>query len=412
MTITRLRQFVLAVGVLALLPSASGAFSEAAPESRRMARAKDFIADEQWTRAIEELRAAADDPREPNKDEALFWLAHSLNQDSDFASAVDAIRRLEHDFPFSRWVKPARSLLIELAQKLRRDDVLWGWATLPPPPPPPPAAAPPRPVVAPVPPAAPSPPGHVPVPRPAKPAPPVPTTPVVVSPPVPPAAPSAPPVPWVFETWSPDADQRILALGSLIQTDAAKVIPMLRKMALEEKSPGAARRAVFVLAQSRKPEALTTVVEVAQNGPAFVRIAAVRGLANFGGPDVSEELLRVYSTADLPVKRQVVTSLGERSEAPALMRIATSEADRDLRATAIVTLGRAGGREQLLALYAKADRESKRPIIVGLFTCRGEDELIRIAGKEQDEELRAEILSRLRLLGTPKAREYLAKSKQ
>jgi hypothetical protein len=405
MTITRLRQCVLAVGLLALLPSASGAFSEAAPESRRMARAKDFIADEQWTRAIEELRAAADDPREPNKDEALFWLAHSLNQDSDFASAVDAIRRLEHDFPFSRWVKPARSLLIELAQKLRRDDVLWGWAT-------PPPAAPPRPVVAPVPPAAPSPPGHVPVPRAAKPAPPVPTTPVVVSAPVPPAAPSAPPVPWGFETWSPDADQRILALGLLIQTDAAKVIPMLRKMAFEETNPGAARRAVFVLAQSRKPEALTTVVEVAQNGPAFVRVAAVRGLANFGGPDVSEELLRVYSTADLPVKRQVVTSLGERSEAPALMRIATSEADRHLRATAIVTLGRAGGREQLLALYAKADRDSKRPIIVGLFTCRGEDELIRIAGKEQDQELRAEILSRLQQLGTPKAREYLAKSKQ
>ena len=408
MTITRLRQFVLAVGVLALLPSASGAFSEAAAESRRMARAKDFIADEQWTRAIEELRAAADDPREPNKDEALFWLAHSLNQDSDFASAVDAIRRLEHDFPFSRWVKPARSLLIELAQKLRRDDVLWGLAI----PPPPPPAAPPRPVVAPVPPAAPSPPVHVPVPRPAKPTRPLPTTPAVVPAPVPPAAPSAPPMPWVFETWSPDADQRILALGSLIQTDAAKVIPMLRKMAFEEKNPGAARRAVFVLAQSRKPEALTTVVEVAQNGPAFVRVAAVRGLANFGGPDVSEELLRVYSTADLPVKRQVVTSLGERSEAPALLRIATSEADRHLRATAIVTLGRAGGREQLLALYAKADRESKRPIIVGLFTCRGEDELIRIAGKEQDEELRAEILSRLRLLGTPKAREYLAKSKQ
>ena len=91
-------------------------------------------------------------------------------------------------------------------------------------------------------------------------------------------------------------------------------------------------------------------------------------------------------------------------------RIATSEADQHLRTTAIVTLGRAGGREQLLSLYEKADRASKRPIIVGLFTCRGEDELIQIADKEQDEQLRAEILSRLRLLGTPKARAYLAKT--
>jgi HEAT repeat protein len=225
-----------------------------------------------------------------------------------------------------------------------------------------------------------------------------------------PAAPSAPPVPWVFETWAPDADQRILALGSLIHTDAAKVIPMLHKLAVDEKNPGAARRAVFVLAQSRKPEALSMVVEVAEHGPAFVRVAAVRGLGTFGGPEASRELLRVYATADAPVKRQVVTSLGERAEAVALLRIATSEADQHLRTTAIVTLGRAGGREQLLSLYEKADRASKRPIIVGLFTCRGEDELIQIADKEQDEHLRAEILSRLRLLGTPKARAYLAET--
>ena len=401
MRITRLRQFALAVGLLVLLPSASSAFMEAA-ESRRMARAKDFIADEQWTRAIDDLRAAADDPREPNKDEALFWLAHSLNQDSDFASAVDAIRRLEREFPSSRWVKPARSLLIELAQKLRRDDVLW-WTAAPAP------ARPSRPAP-PVPPAAPAPPSHVPVPRPAKPA--VATTPVEFPVPVAPAAPSTPPVPWVFETWAPDADQRILALGLLIHTDAAKAIPMLHKLAVDEKNPGAARRAVFVLAQSRKPEALSMVVEVAEHGPAFVRVAAVRGLGTFGGPEASRELLRVYATADTPVKRQVVTSLGERAEAPALLRIATSEADQHLRTTAIVALGRAGGREQLLSLYAKADRASKRPIIVGLFTCRGEDELIRIADKEQDEQLRAEILSQLRLLGTPKARAYLAKTRR
>jgi hypothetical protein len=398
MRITRFRQLVLAVWLLLLLPAASSALAEAVPESRRMARAKDFIADEQWTRAIEELRAAAADPREPNKDEALFWLAHSLNQDSDFASAVESIRRLERDFPSSRWVKPARSLLIELAQKLRRDDVLW-WTAAP---------VPSTPMVAPVPPAPPRPVGSG-APRPAK-APPVATTPEAIPVPVPPP-PAAPPVPWVYESWAPDADQRILALGWLIQTDAAKAIPMLHKLAVDEKNPGAARRAVFVLAQSRKPEALSTVVAVAQNGPPFVRVAAVRGLGNFGGPEVSQELLRVYETADTMVKRQVVTSLGERSETPALVRIAMSEADSRLRASAILTIGRAGGREQLLSLYTKVDRDSKRPVIVGLFTCRGEDELIRIADKEQDEQLRAEILSRLGMLGTPKARAYVAKVK-
>jgi hypothetical protein len=58
-------------------------------------------------------------------------------------------------------------------------------------------------------------------------------------------------------------------------------------------------------------------------------------------------------------------------------------------------------------LYARAAPEDKRPIILGLFNARAEDDLIRIAGEEKDPELRAEVLLRLRLLGTPKAKEYL-----
>src|SRR5881628_2631937 len=102
-------------------------------ESKRMERAKDLIADQQWVRAIDELKAAAADQKEPNKDEALFWLAHSQNQTRDGAAAVETIRRLERDFPASRWVKPARSLRIEIAQRLRRNDVLWYTAAPPPP---------------------------------------------------------------------------------------------------------------------------------------------------------------------------------------------------------------------------------------------------------------------------------------
>ncbi|HEY0876379.1 MAG TPA: hypothetical protein VGD94_23095, partial [Vicinamibacterales bacterium] len=91
-------------------------------QSPRLERAKDLIAEEQWVRAIEQLRAAAADAAEKNKDEALFWLAHSQHQARDLAGAVETIARLERQHPASRWVKPARSLRIEIAQKLRRDD--------------------------------------------------------------------------------------------------------------------------------------------------------------------------------------------------------------------------------------------------------------------------------------------------
>ena len=119
----------------------------AMPESQRMERAKDLIADEQWGRAVDELKAAAADPKESNRDEALFWLAHSQNQSRDFRGAVETISRLERRFPSSRWVKPARSLRIEIAQRLQRNDVLW-WHTVPPAPPAPPGeAVPPQPTL-------------------------------------------------------------------------------------------------------------------------------------------------------------------------------------------------------------------------------------------------------------------------
>src|SRR3954471_18837453 len=128
-------------------------------ESKRMERAKDLIADEEWVRAIDELKGAIADQKEANKDEALFWLAHSENQARDAAAAVETIRRLERDFPASRWVKPARSLRIEIAQRLQRNDVLW-YTAAPPPPPAPPAAPgvpPPAAVAPPAPPASPAP---------------------------------------------------------------------------------------------------------------------------------------------------------------------------------------------------------------------------------------------------------------
>ncbi|HEU4939286.1 MAG TPA: HEAT repeat domain-containing protein [Vicinamibacterales bacterium] len=382
-----------------------------AAESKRMEHAKDLIADEQWVRAIEELKAAAADPKETNKDEALFWLAHSLNQTLDASGAIETIRRLERDYPTSRWVKPARSLRIEIAQRLQRSDLLWYWAT---PPVPPPAVAPPR-MPTPAPAAAPTVPPAVPVPvstaTPRPPAapkavPPMPASPKAVPPA--PAAPFPPPM-WVTEGILPDMDLRIQALARLMRTDAPKVIPILKSIALEGGDSGEGRRALLVLAQSSRPDARATVVDVAKTGPEPVRLVAVRELGRIGGPTVVEELLQVYSTATEPVKYQVVTALAFRDAAPALMKIAQSESDKRVRDVAIHTLGEAGGRQQLTMLYAKAGADAKRPIIVGLFNAHAEDELIQIAEHEKDAAVREEALAQLRLLGTPKAKAYLAK---
>jgi HEAT repeats len=369
----------------------------AAPESDRLTRAKDLIGDEQWLPAIQELKAAVADPREQNRDEALFWLAQCQSEARDPAAAVGTIQQLERDFPHSAWVKPARSLRVELAQRLRRNDVLW-YTAAPPPPPPPPAAPPP--------------PEHSSAPRPAR-RPPSPATPQAPPAPATPQAPPLPPPPpaaWMPEGTVPDMDLRIQALGSLMHTDAVRVIPLLKEIALSGSSPDESRRALFLLAQSSRTDARATVLEVAKTGPEPVRLAAVRELGRLGGPSVPDDLMQVYATADDRVKYQVVAALGQRDAAAALMRIAQTEVNPALRASAIATLGDAGGRAQLAALYARAQAgsaDAKRPILVGLFNAQADDELIRIAEQERDARAREEALAQLRLLGTPKAQAYL-----
>ena len=395
--------FVAALFGAAVLPVDARA---AEPQSSaRLEKAKDYIADEQWIQAIDVLKAAAVDPRERSKDEALFWLAHSQHQARDLAGSVETIAQLERNFPASRWVKPARSLRVELAQKLRRDDVLWWTATSPLPTPSPAAPM-----------AVPSPgePGARP-PQFARPpaAPAVPPRPYVpqsgrrVRPPAPPPV---PPGIWVSEFSVSDPDVRIQALGSLMQSDAPRVIPMLRAIALESRNPHEASRAVFVLAQSGRPDAHSTVLELAKRASEPVSVAAVRELGRFGGPRVSDDLLQVYVTGNTRVKYQVVNSLGERAATSALLHIAQSESNRALRDAAIVTLGQTGARAQLQRLYTRGRPEWKRPIIIGLFNARAEDELIRIAERETDAAIRGEVLARLRLLGTAKARQYLQKA--
>lgn len=385
------------VCVLVFVMMAASASAMPAPDSRRLALAKDYIADEQWTRAIRELRVVAADAKDANRDEALFWLAHSEYQAGEHVEAVQTIARLERLFARSRWLRPAQSLRVEIAQRLRRDDVLWVLAT----PAPPPHVQPPS---FPFPPGAPMPPpatprANAPVPVSQWPAPPPqPAVPPGVATPMPPSAPPparlprrAPPsprpgvAPLPLEGLLPaqpyvvDTDTRIQALVSLLNTHSDRVIPLLREIALDTRNPAEARRAVFALAQSPRSDARNTVVEAARRGPDAVRIAAIREMGRFREP--------AFTTA--------------------LAGIARSESDAAVRDTAIVTLGRTGAHLQLRSLYAQLPPAARIALLTGLFNAKDDDELIRIARTEKNPQLRARARQHLRFLATPKALEFL-----
>src|SRR6266540_3769000 len=184
----KMRMWRMAAVAALALSAMAGTASASAPDSRRMERAKEYFADEQWSHAIAEFQAVANDLREANRDEALFWLAQSEHETGDHPAAIQTIVRLERQYPKSRWVRLARSLRVEIAQRLNRDDVLWA-VVVPPPSPPAPRALTPRPPVTPA--AAPSAPPAFPIawtPPPASTRPPL-----MPTPPRPGAAPAATP---------------------------------------------------------------------------------------------------------------------------------------------------------------------------------------------------------------------------
>ena len=377
-----------------------------AVESKRMEHAKDLIADEQWVRAIDELKAAVADPKEPNKDEALFWLAHSQNQARDGSAAIEtdppARTRISGEpLGEASAIAAHRDRATAAAQRCL---VVHGGpaasASAPTPAVPPPARADP---------------GSATRCGAANAAPPVPhgrrrrvRQPPAFLPTAPAAAAAAGPM--GSGRFFPDMDLRIQALASLMRTDAPKVIPMLRDDRARGRQRREARRALFVLAQSGRPEARSTVVEVAKTGPEPVRLAAVRELGRIGGPAVANELLQVYSTANEQVKYQVVTSLGAaRCGAGAAADRAIG--NRSAAARRRDCHARRGGRPQQLRRCTQRQPQTRSaPIMIGLFNAQAEDELIRIAERENGAPIRDEALARLRLLGTPKAKAYLATS--
>jgi hypothetical protein len=337
--------------LMVLMVLGAGPAGASPPDSERLGRAKDFIADERWTRAIAELRVVVADAKESSRDEAAFWLAHSLNQVGDPAEALEVIDGLERDYPRSRWLKPARSLRIEIAHRLQRTDLLWRVAappgTLPSGPPPgrKPTAKPPpgrsreRPKAAPK--------GTVETAA---------------------AAPTAVAAEMVI---SPDdAELRLYALSGLMSTDAPRVVPILREIALKTEDEAQARRALLVLAQSDRPDARKTIVEVAQSGDETRQAAAVKVLAYQGWPETEQVLLDIYRASTPHVKRQVIRAFGS-----------------------------AGARMQLRRLFdTSKDVELKQAIINALFAAGAESELQRIAQSDRDEEIRRAASAKLKLV--------------
>jgi hypothetical protein len=130
-----------------------------------------------------------------------------------------------------------------------------------------------------------------------------------------------------------DEELKLLALRGVMQADPDKGVPIIEKMLAGGASPRVRDRALFVLSQSRAARAREVILNTAKNNtnPDLQR-SAIRYLGMMGGADDRDALTGVYRTAaDVSVKRTVINSLFMQRNAKALVDLARGEKDPSLK---------------------------------------------------------------------------------
>lgn len=135
-------------------------------------------------------------------------------------------------------------------------------------------------------------------------------------------------------------DIKILALNSMLNQDPAKAIPILRDILNGNQSIGVKKHAIFVLAQSKSPEAQALLHDAVTGkmNPELQR-QAVMMMALFQGKRDDDTLAELYrTTSDRQLKKSIISALFITQDAPHLVELARSEKDMDLKRSIVSQL--------------------------------------------------------------------------
>jgi len=214
-----------------------------------------------------------------------------------------------------------------------------------------------------------------------------------------------------------DEELKLLALRGVMQADPDKGVPIIEKMLAGGASPRVRDRALFVLSQSRSSRARDVMLNTAKNNanPDLQR-TAIRYIGMMGGADDREVLAGIYRTAtDSGVKRAILQSYFMSGNVEQTAEVARSEKDSDLQRAAIRNLGMmnrpgsaASASDALVSIYkADTSTENKRAVVNALFMQRNAKALVDLARAERDPSLKKDIVSKLSVMKTPEATDYM-----
>ncbi|MGA3040417.1 MAG: HEAT repeat domain-containing protein [Bryobacteraceae bacterium] len=200
----------------------------------------------------------------------------------------------------------------------------------------------------------------------------------------------------------PDEDLKLMALNGLMNNDAERAIPMLEKLLQGNQSPKLKERALFVLSQSDNAKARQILLQIARGGSGpDLQMKAIHYLGIMGSKENRQVLADLYASfGDANVKRAVLHSFMVSGDRDHLLQAAKSEKDPELRKEAIHQLGISGGQLELWQLYqAESSVEVKETILHSMFVGGNTDKLVEVARGEKDVRLRKAAIHSLGIMG-------------
>jgi len=184
-----------------------------------------------------------------------------------------------------------------------------------------------------------------------------------------------------------DPDRAIPLLGKRLESGSA--------------SPKEKSQALFVLAQSGSPQAREILGKIArgQSNP-DLQSKAIQYLAMFGGSEARKTLAEVYAaSSDAGVKRAILRSYMIGGDREHLFEAAKNEKDDGLKREAIRQLGLVHAQNELQQLY-RADNSSavRRELLQAFFLSGDAPKLLEVAQNDKDPELRRAAIRNLGLI--------------
>ena len=130
-----------------------------------------------------------------------------------------------------------------------------------------------------------------------------------------------------------DEDLKILAINSMLNRDPATALPLLRGILSGNQPLSVKKHALFVLAQSKSPEA-EGILRDAALGKLDPQLQgqAIQAIAIFQGKRANDTLAEVYrTTTDPKIKSSIISAMFITKDASRMVEMARSEKDLELK---------------------------------------------------------------------------------